>query len=295
MASRCVRQISLKFPKAGSTRALVPRITTRGFATSRRVHSDEPSFQRAKDKAAVGVFDWKAAGIFVVTGIGLYYYFEHHKAQVQEEKRQELKKARYGKAFVGGPFELVNAQTKTPFTQDNLLGHWSLIYFGFTNCPDVCPEELDKMTEVVDRIGTSRLLHNGSRLDAFQQKRNMTLNTRHIGPAGEIPRRCISLLYPLSDWMNDAPIDFHPRMIGLTGTYEQVKAACKSYRVYFSTPPNAKPGDDYLVDHSIFFYLMDPAGNFVEAFGKSSTADVVCTKFNEGLLDWKERPMDQRT
>ncbi|CCA68493.1 probable SCO1-involved in stabilization of Cox1p and Cox2p [Serendipita indica DSM 11827] len=271
MASRCVRQISLKFPKAGSTRALVPRITTRGFATSRRVHSDEPSFQRAKDKAAVGVFDWKAAGIFVVTGIGLYYYFEHHKAQVQEEKRQELKKARYGKAFVGGPFELVNAQTKTPFTQDNLLGHWSLIYFGFTNCPDVCPEELDKMTEVVDRI---------------EKEHDIKVQPIFIScdPARDT-----------SDQLEKYLADFHPRMIGLTGTYEQVKAACKSYRVYFSTPPNAKPGDDYLVDHSIFFYLMDPAGNFVEAFGKSSTADVVCTKFNEGLLDWKERPMDQRT
>lgn len=45
--------------------------------------------------------------------------------------------------------------------------------------------------------------------------------------------------------------DFHPSMVGLTGTYDQIKAACKSYRVYFSTPPNAKATDDYLVDHSI--------------------------------------------
>lgn len=43
--------------------------------------------------------------------------------------------------------------------------------------------------------------------------------------------------------------DFHPRMIGLTGDYDAVKRACKSYRVYFSTPPSAQPTDDYLVDH----------------------------------------------
>ena len=50
--------------------------------------------------------------------------------------------------------------------------------------------------------------------------------------------------------------EFHPALIGLTGTWEQIKAVCKAYRVYFSTPPNVKPGQDYLVDHSIYFYLM---------------------------------------
>lgn len=50
--------------------------------------------------------------------------------------------------------------------------------------------------------------------------------------------------------------EFHPGIVGLTGTYEQVKNVCKQYRVYFSTPQNVKPGEDYLVDHSIYFYLM---------------------------------------
>ena len=45
--------------------------------------------------------------------------------------------------------------------------------------------------------------------------------------------------------------DFHPSMIGLRGDYDAIKRMCKVYRVYFSTPPNKKPGDDYLVDHSI--------------------------------------------
>lgn len=57
--------------------------------------------------------------------------------------------------------------------------------------------------------------------------------------------------------------DFHPAMIGLTGTWEQVKAVCKAYRVYFSTPPNVKPGQDYLVDHSIYFYLMGECSFFL--------------------------------
>ena len=54
-------------------------------------------------------------------------------------------------------------------------------------------------------------------------------------------------------------------------------------------------GDDYLVDHSIFFYLMDPTGSFVEAFGKNSTADIVCTKFDDALKEWNDKPAEQRT
>lgn len=50
--------------------------------------------------------------------------------------------------------------------------------------------------------------------------------------------------------------EFHDGIIGLTGTYEQVKNVCKQYRVYFSTPSKVQPGEDYLVDHSIYFYLM---------------------------------------
>lgn len=50
--------------------------------------------------------------------------------------------------------------------------------------------------------------------------------------------------------------EFHPSIVGLTGTWEQIKQVCKAYRVYFSTPEGVKPGQDYLVDHSIYFYLM---------------------------------------
>lgn len=62
--------------------------------------------------------------------------------------------------------------------------------------------------------------------------------------------------------------EFHPKFVGLTGTYDDIKAMCKAYRVYFSTPSKVAPGQDYLVDHSIYFYLMDPEGDFVEALGR---------------------------
>jgi protein SCO1/2 len=83
--------------------------------------------------------------------------------------------------------------------------------------------------------------------------------------------------------------DFHPRLIGLAGDYATTKATCKAYRVYFSTPPGTKPGDDYLVDHSIFFYFMDPDGNFVDAFGKSSTEADVVERVKREIDEWKAK------
>ena len=77
-------------------------------------------------------------------------------------------------------------------------------------------------------------------------------------------------------------------MIGLTGEYAAVKATCKSYRVYFSTPPNTQPTDDYLVDHSIFFYFMDPQGQFVDAFGKASTVEDVIARVQKEISAYRE-------
>lgn len=80
--------------------------------------------------------------------------------------------------------------------------------------------------------------------------------------------------------------EFHPRLVGLTGSYEAIKNACKQYRVYFSTPPGADPSGDYLVDHSIFFYLMDPDGKFVDAFGRSVDAREATGKVMGFIDQW---------
>jgi protein SCO1/2 len=82
--------------------------------------------------------------------------------------------------------------------------------------------------------------------------------------------------------------EFHPDLIGLTGTWEQIKQVCKMYRVYFSTPENVKPGQDYLVDHSIYFYLMDPDGDFVEAIGKQHSPEQAAAIIKAHMGDWKK-------
>jgi protein SCO1 len=80
--------------------------------------------------------------------------------------------------------------------------------------------------------------------------------------------------------------EFHPRFVGLTGTYDQIKAVCKLYRVYFSTPKEVRPGQDYLVDHSIYFYLMDPEGDFVEALGRQHSPDAAAKIILDHMSDW---------
>lgn len=167
-----------------------------------------------------------------------------------------------GRPLIGGPFSLVSS-TGHPVTEKDLLGSFSLIYFGFTNCPDICPEELDKMSQVVEAVDAEHgAVINPVFVTCDPARDRVPLVAEYIS-------------------------DFHPRMVGLTGSYDDVKKACKAYRVYFSTPPGADPTQDYLVDHSIFFYLMDPEGKFVDAFGKSTTKDDVLAKVRDYIKRWK--------
>lgn len=183
----------------------------------------------------------KASAIFIILGGTLYYLFERQKRKI-DEKRHEEETRSYGKPNIGGhPFALTDHDGKQ-FTEKDLLGKFSLIYFGFSHCPDICPDELDKL---------------GVWLDALDEN-NIDVQSIFItcDPARDTPE-------VLKEYLSD----FHDGIIGLTGSYNDIKEMCKQYRVYFSTPPNIKPGQDYLVDHSIFFYLMDPEGQFVSALG----------------------------
>lgn len=137
-----------------------------------------------------------------------------------------------GKPKVGGPFQLLDHQGR-PFTSEDLKGKYSLVYFGFTHCPDICPEELDKMAKMIDIV--KQEMRGNVMLPVF-----ITCDPERDTPA---------VLEPYLK-------EFHPDLIGLTGSWEEIKNVCKAYRVYFSTPPHVKPGQDYLVDHSIYFYLM---------------------------------------
>lgn len=217
--------------------------------------------EEAKSRQKSGPFSWKAGVLFIATGGGLVWYFESEKKRMQQKRIAEANKG-VGRPKVGGYFDLVD-QNGNKVTDADLKGRHSLVYFGFSHCPDICPEELDKMARMIDLVEKER---PGKMLPVFVT----------CDPARDTP-----------EVLKEYLAEFHPKLIGLTGTYEQIKAMCKAYRVYFSTPPVVAPGQDYLVDHSIYFYLMDPDGDFVEALGRQHSPDAAAQIISEHIRDYK--------
>ncbi|CAG8562290.1 7229_t:CDS:2, partial [Ambispora gerdemannii] len=231
-------------------------ITRRHYTTDQNNSSPQKGTSKADEatiraRNAIGPTTWRSLGLFILTGIGLLFYFKSEKEKMIKRKREESQKS-FGKPKIGGPFELLDQDGNV--TDESILkGHFSLIYFGFTNCPDICPEELDKMTHVINNLRKNAEIGN------FITPIFISVD----------PQR--DSVESVREYLKD----FHQDFIGLTGTYDQVAKVAKSYRVYFSRPPQVKEGEDYLVDHSIFFYLMDPNGEFVAVYGKQATAEEI--------------------
>lgn len=150
-----------------------------------------------------------------------------------------------GGGQIGGPFELLNAQGQT-VTDADVLSEPSLIYFGYTFCPDVCPLDTARNADAVDLLEA--------------QGKMVTPVFISIDPQRDTPQV-----------VGEFAENLHERMIGLTGSPEQVKAASKAYKTYYK----AHPGDDefYLVDHSTFSYLVLPEHGFVEFFRRDTSAE----------------------
>jgi len=150
-----------------------------------------------------------------------------------------------GTADIGGAFDLTD-QAGQRRTDAEFRGRYMLVYFGYTFCPDICPTTLATMTEALDRLGEKA---------AAVQPIFIT-----VDPA----RDTVAVL-------RDYAPHFHERLVALTGTAEQIAAAAKAYRVYVSVP--AEAGEDYLVDHSGFLYLMDREGRYAAHFRHAVTPE----------------------
>lgn len=155
------------------------------------------------------------------------------------QRLEQLRKVAVGQ----GDFHLLD-HTGQRRTKRDFLGHWVLLYFGFTHCPDICPDELDKLTNVV------RILDKDPSLPPVQPL-FVTVDPERDDVAA----------------MAKYVKDFHPRLVGLTGTAEEVKQAGRDYRVYASAGPKDEDGD-YIVDHTIIIYLVNPDGLFLDYYNR---------------------------
>lgn len=142
------------------------------------------------------------------------------------------------RAAIGGPFRLVDQDGRT-VTQEDLKGRPTLLFFGFTHCPDICPTTLFEISEVLRQLGADA----GKVRAAF-----VTVDPERDTPA------------TLKDYLGS----FDPHLMALTGSREEVDGMLKAYRVYAKKVPTE--GGGYTMDHTALVYLMDKNGQFVAPF-----------------------------
>jgi cytochrome oxidase Cu insertion factor (SCO1/SenC/PrrC family) len=154
----------------------------------------------------------------------------------------------YGDALIGGDFEMVS-HTGEAFTQEQLLGQFSLLYFGFTYCPDICPEGLVTIAQAIDVLPTATAAQLQPIFVSVDSQRDTT------------------------EVMRDYVQHFHPKLVGLTGSPEQVDVIARAYKVFHSKVEKEGDEDNYLIDHSGFMYLMDPQGRYLTHFPHHVSAE----------------------
>ena len=162
---------------------------------------------------------------------------------------------------IGGPFHLTDDKGHS-VTDADYRGRWMLVFFGYTNCPDECPLTLQKMATTLQNLGplADRIAPLFITVD----------------PARDTPESLASYLE-----------NFDTRIIGLTGSDEQIAAAAKTYRVYYQPSENEQSGAD-LVSHSTFLYLMDPSGKLNALFSQDVTPEKLTAALRTRLSSPKQ-------
>lgn len=150
---------------------------------------------------------------------------------------------------LGGPFRLIDHHGR-PVTEADFAGRWLLVYFGFTWCPDVCPTELGTIAAALDAMG-----------EAGEQVTPVLIT---IDPERDTPEK-------LADYVDR----FHPRMVGLTGTAEQIAEVARRYRVFYARVNRPDQGGDYTMDHSAFIYLTGPDARVRALFRPETSPEAI--------------------
>jgi cytochrome oxidase Cu insertion factor (SCO1/SenC/PrrC family) len=160
-----------------------------------------------------------------------------------------------GAALIGGPFSLVSHEGER-VTEKDFRGRYTIVYFGYTYCPDVCPLGLQIIAQAMDLLPP------------------------------EVADRVVPVFITVDPGRDTVEVMkgyvelFHPKLVGLTGTQEEIDEVLKAYRVY-ARKADGTGSDDYLVDHSAFTYVMGPEGDYVTHFSHGVTPEEMATKLEE--------------
>lgn len=176
-----------------------------------------------------------AATVAAVSLAGMWWYAVG-RAPGSDDIFAECRTGQVGGGAIGGPFSLID-KDGNKVTEKEALAAPTLVYFGYTFCPDVCPLDMDYNAQAADILEES-----GHQV-------NLVFIT--VDPARDSP-----------EVVGEFAANVHPRALGLTGSDQEIADAAKSYRAYYKKQ-DGDP-DFYLVDHSAFTYLMLPGHGFVE-------------------------------
>jgi protein SCO1/2 len=157
-----------------------------------------------------------------------------------------------GKVPIGGPFKLTSHEGK-PFTEENLKGKPFVVFFGFTHCPEVCPTTLYDLTQDMAALG--------------KDASNLQAAFITVDPERDTP-----------ELMKTYLSSFDPRIVGLTGTEEEVAAAARTYKIYYRKVPT---DSGYTMDHSATIFLMDSKGDFYGTSNFQETAEIRRSKLKQ--------------
>jgi protein SCO1 len=180
---------------------------------------------------------------------------------------QPLLRAATSPVTIGGPFTLTSPDGTT-VTEQAYLGKWLLVYFGFTSCPDTCPTAL---LEIATALGK-------------------------LGPDADKLQPLFITVDPLRDTpavMGNYTQSFDPRIVGLTGTPQQIAAVAQEYGVYYAPRKSGPGAEDYVMDHGTYLYLMDPEGRFVRGFDADTPSDRIAEAVRSAMAKTRENASHQ--
>jgi protein SCO1 len=158
---------------------------------------------------------------------------------------------------IGGPFTLSKLDG-TVVTDQTYRGKWLLVYFGYTSCPNSCPTTLLDVA-----IALKKLCPDAAKV----QPLFIT-----VDPERDTP-----------EVMKQYTESFDPRIVGLTGTAQQIAAAAQEYGAYYVRHKTGPRSENYVMDHSTYLYVMDPRGKFVRAFDTNTSGDRIADALRELL------------